>query len=136
LPEEAPKYFTDKGLTIDGVNLLTEIYVAESSVFERWWRTYPLSDAHAHFPFTRTLRSDYENCKRLFQQILTQGVDPDKLIDALAEEVRNRKVNSIQENKLQFMPTSFNYLSKDYWRAAFENDEDESGASDNRSRII
>ncbi len=110
MPEEAPKYFTDKGLTIDGVNLLTEIYVAESSVFERWWRTYPLSDAHAHFPFTRTLRSDYENCKRLFQQILTQGVDPDKLIDALAEEVRNRKVNSIQEMSLDPCKTMYELL--------------------------
>jgi hypothetical protein len=136
LTVEAPKYFTDKGLTVEGVNLLTEIYVAESSIFERWWRTYPLSDAHAHFPNTRVLRIDYEGCKRLFQSIVNQGVNPEDLIEGLAEEVRLKKVNSTQRNELCFMPNSINYLEKDYWRASVETNEDESGASDNRSRIV
>ena len=106
-------------------------------MFNEWWETYPATDAHAHFPVTRTLRLDYQKCKALFDNILMRGISSEDLITALKEDVRNRKVNSIQQNGLSYFPISTNYLEKGYWEAALNNaNTNDSEPNNNRSRIL
>ena len=71
----------------------------------------------------------------MFDNILAQGYDATVLIEALKEDVRNGKLNSIRDNRLSFFPISSNYLEKGYWQASLSNQAD-AEPHINRSRIV
>lgn len=133
---EAPDLLTKSGTTVKGLAILNEIFKQELSDFNRWWNAYPATDGHAHFPSLRSLRLDWAKCKRLFDDILAQGYDADTLIDALKEDVKARKINSIQRNELAYFPIAPNYLEKGYWQIALNNETSDEPAHSNRSRIL
>lgn len=101
--------------------------------FSKWWAAYPATTGHAHFPGTNVLKLNRPECKRLFRKITETGIEAEDLIRVLKEEVKERKLSSIQRNELAFMPNSINYLEKGYYLARLEKTE-EDGGDDSDSR--
>lgn len=137
MPEFSSLFTENGGLTVKAVNILSKVYAQQHSDFEKWWRAYPQSDAHAHFTMTRPLRLDYDACKREWSKIVNSGEkSADDLLAKLQADVRQKKINSIQRNELSWFPLSLNYLVKGYWRDS-ESEEDDGTAADNiRGRIL
>lgn len=94
------------------------------TAFERWWKTYPVTDHFEHkgkvFSGSRGLRIKKEECKTKFDKIMNEGdYTVEDMIRALEYEVNLKKQASITagENKMKYMQGSITYLNQ----RTFEN---------------
>jgi len=116
------EYITEDGdLTPKGKDLI-EKFLSENKInslsskeFDSWWEAFPISDEHGFFPMTRPLRVKKEECRILFNQVLKNGITLEKLLTALDREVTTKRVRSIENNEMKYMPNSLNYLQGQYY---------------------
>lgn len=99
-------------------------HIQVETAFDRWWKTYPVTDFFEHkgktFPGSRGLRKSKEECRTKFTKILNEGeYTADDMIRALQYEVMLKKEASLAsgENKMRFMQGSTTYLNQ----RTFEN---------------
>jgi hypothetical protein len=92
--------------------------------FKEFWNVYPVHDKHGRWKKTRYLRSGKLQAKAKFFEIVTEGVSPNQIINALKTEVKIMKDNSILENKLSYMPLINTWLNKRRYEAFLEEEEE------------
>jgi hypothetical protein len=88
--------------------------------FEKFWKTFPVSDKWDRFQETRKLRV---NKKETFARYLKaiQNVTEEYIQKAIETEVANKKSSSPLENPFKYMKASYNWLAnEEYNNVSFE----------------
>lgn len=107
-----------RNILIKGRNLLESIWQAcgqhkelsdyEDS-FNRFWKSYPRTDAHAHFPATRNIRSSKAKTKLALIKVLKQDkYTIEDILRALDKDVKRMKALSKTKNELRYMKNPVN----------------------------
>lgn len=124
-------------LTIQGKELITFVTTKQSGKlikkkipneeFDTFWNTFPGTDTFEHkskkFVGSRSLRTNKDECRLLFNKILNEGeYTATQLIEALKHDVFQKKEQSYKQgtNKLTFMQNSATYLRQRSWEPFIE----------------
>lgn len=124
-------------LTIQGKELITFVSTKQSGKlikkkipnedFDAFWIAFPGTDTFEHkskrFVGSRSLRTNKNECRLLFNKILNEGeYTATQLIEALKYDVFQKKEQSIKQgtNKLTFMQNSATYLRQRSWEPFIE----------------
>ena len=109
---------------------MTPLKLENSTVkkdFNEFWETYPISDGHGPWLRTRGLKSNKINCEKVYSMAIRNGTKHDDIIKALKWEIKDRKQNSIQSNKMSFMKNSYTWLNQREYeiiKESMDNEED------------
>lgn len=80
-----------------------------SSAFETFWKAYPSSDRWGRFKETRKIRTGKAETRELYDSIITDDPSLERVIlEALENEVSQRKKESITQNSIKFMKSPYN----------------------------
>jgi len=134
--------------TDDVVNLtkvIKETRQRTVSSFDAWWECYPATDRFTvgskEFKNTRTLRSNKDKCKEIFNRIINSGeYTAEEIIEATKMDVLARKEASMKgnDNKVTFMNKSEVYLNQkafDAYVEMYRNGERPGEVSGGQSRV-
>lgn len=102
--------------------------------FEEFWKAYPSSDKFSVFPRSRILRTSKDKCKKLYTKIISSGVEPDDLLNAINFEVKMRKKTSALEgrNDFKYMKAIPTWLNNKEYEALFEQMTEEPAIDDTK----
>lgn len=78
--------------------------------FEEFWKLFPVSDKYAHYPKTRTLRT---NKQETFKEWLKakEKTSSNELISALCQDISNRERESARTNAFKYMKGPTKWLA-------------------------
>ena len=93
--------------------------------FEAWWNLYPSTDAHGMWPKTRIIRTNKPRSKKLYIDLLKEGISEKTLETALLADVKMRKRDT-KQNSLRYMKSPAAWL----YQREFENFTDEEPSSE------
>lgn len=80
-----------------------------SSTFETFWKAYPSSDKWGRFKETRKIRTGKTETRELYDSIVADDPSLERVIlEALENEVTQRKKESITQNSIKFMKSPYN----------------------------
>jgi hypothetical protein len=78
--------------------------------FEKFWRSFPASDKHSHYPKTRVIRVNKEETYKEWLQA-TKTTSSEMVLKALQSEVNSRKFENFGvNNALKFMKSPVRWL--------------------------
>lgn len=107
-------------LTLHGIKLIfgeESIDIFDPQIlkdFKEWWKHFPTTDQHGSYPKRFIKRIQEENCYAAYRQArIKHNLKAEDLLIPMQEEVRTRIVESTVENKLSFMKTSIDWLTKE-----------------------
>lgn len=100
----------------DGEKIKEIIKKVRSEGFEKWWTTYPSTNMFVYkgktFAGTQNKKIKKEDCKRLFQKIVNEGILSEDIIGATEYHFQVAKDISFKErkNQLSYIANSERYL--------------------------
>lgn len=105
--------------------------VVNDNKFQEFWNAYPTSANFSingmKFTAGRVLRSNYQVCQMLYDKIIGEGVDHDKMIAAVKKQVEILKNESYEtgKNNMSYMPAIEPYIRQRKFEAFMDMEEDE-----------
>lgn len=101
--------------------------------FAEFWSAFPPSDRHGDWRRTRSLKDDKSTSNTLYNKIIkNKEATHAQILEALAYEIKDRKENSITENRLTFMKNSKTWLrTKQFLITMEEMEDDDNETPDN-----
>jgi hypothetical protein len=121
---------TERGLSLldnkpfEGARKVT-VTNSYAEKFDEFWSKYPVSDKIGGWPRTRTLRANSIRCRKLFYDLIKEGIDAEFLIKALEKDVEIRLSGSRMENRFTYMPSITTWLSSRAFEGFVEQVEEE-----------
>ena len=117
-------------LSDSGVRLLLSFWkdsdtvdIKASEEFEKFWKTFPVSDKWARFPETRKLRTNKKAVLLAYLDLLSAGISPDTLQEALETDIKNKKASPALDNPFRFMKGALNWLrDREFENVSFEKE--------------
>lgn len=94
----------------------TKRVVKKDDDFDKWWSVYPATDNFSlngrDFPGTQSKKLHKEECRKMFNVILNEGLTADDIISATQYIVDNAKQTSIKknENQMSYIANSERFL--------------------------
>ncbi len=118
---------SDWGVTLDGTDLLS--YLEEDGErpkeivrrvkaegFDQWWLVYPSTNMFIYkgktFPGTQSKRIKKDDCKRIFQKLVNEGIPAEDIIGATEYHFQVAKDLSFKhgKNEISYIPNSERYI--------------------------
>lgn len=108
------KILTDKGKKLFESSFSKEALderIKQEELFEEWWEAYPTTDKHSTFPVTRRFKTNKIRTKYLYISLLNEGIEHNKMLSAVRNEVASKIKNSTpSNNELKYMQNPYTYL--------------------------
>lgn len=110
----------------DGEKVTEMVKKVKSEGFEKWWVTYPSTNMFVYkgktFPGTQSKRIKKEDCKRLFNKIVNEGIPAEDIIGATEYHFQVAKDLSFKhgKNEISYIPNSERYIREKMFQPYIE----------------